>query len=116
MHDLVEGGPLASRIYHFARRLGTYEPINVDINIPSKKWEGIEGELAPGGYPIHSRVVGAFKDRPPKGPTGKIGYDPKGGIGGHTIPADLGPGSNLSEVLKQKVPIPNGFPSNSFPP
>ena len=117
MRDLIEGGPLASRIYHFARRLGTYEPINVDINIPSKKWKGIEGELAPEGYPMHSRVVGAFKDRPPKEPPGKIGYDPKGVIGGNSIPAVQTPGGvDWSEVLKQKSPSPNGFPSNSFLP
>ena len=109
MHDLVEGGPLASRIYHFARRLGTYEPINVDINIPSKKWEGIEGELAPESYPTHSRFVSTFK-RPPKGPTvGEL-------IGGHSPVGEFqGPDVNWSEVF-QKNPIPNGFPSNSLPP
>ncbi len=72
MGDLVEGGPLASRIYHFARRLGTYEPIDVDINIPAQKWESIEGELAPESYPTHSRVVGAFKRPPEEAPFAEL--------------------------------------------
>jgi len=64
MHDLGEGGPLASRIYHFARRLGTYEPINVDVNIPAEKWKGIEGEVAPEGYSPYSRTVNTIKRSP----------------------------------------------------
>lgn len=103
MSDLVEGGSLASRIYHFARRLGTYEPINVDVNIPSENWEGIEAQSAPKSYPTHSRTVSTITRPPEQIDIPQI--PPPGLIDG-----------NLQDVWKQKNPIPNGFPSNSFLP
>jgi len=103
MSDLVEGGSLASRIYHFARRLGTYEPINVAVNIPSENWEGIEAQAPPKSYPTHSRTVNTVT-RPPE-QTDIPQMPPSGLIDG-----------NLHDVWKQKNPVPNGFPSNSFLP
>jgi len=100
MGDLVEGGPLASRIYHFARRLGTYEPINVDVNIPAEKWKGIEGEAAPESYPTYSRTVSTIKRSPENVPG--AGYVDLSGMPPMLETED----GNLHDLWNQKKPLP----------
>lgn len=41
--DLGEGGPIPSLIYNVAKRLNTYEPFDIRVNVPAKQWKNIEG-------------------------------------------------------------------------
>lgn len=39
--DLMEGGPAASAVFRAADRLGTYEPIDIQVVVPPEEWERI---------------------------------------------------------------------------
>lgn len=42
VRDLAEGGPVASMVYNFANKLGTYKPFDIDVTIPGEQWKQIQ--------------------------------------------------------------------------
>lgn len=43
--DLGEGGPIPALIYNAAKKLGTYEPFDIRVNVSPQQWQNTQGQV-----------------------------------------------------------------------